>query len=122
LTPVAELQVKSQIARPTRDEVVAASSQYRIFGAAWTGEGQVAKVEVSTDGGKQWSSARLLGKPVQYAWRFWEHTWSTPAKSGRHVVMARASDDRGNVQPMERDPDRRDAMITHVEPIPVEIR
>jgi hypothetical protein len=36
--------------------------------------------------------------------------------------MARATDDRGNVQPMDRDPDRRDAMITHVEPVPVEVR
>jgi DMSO/TMAO reductase YedYZ molybdopterin-dependent catalytic subunit len=122
LTPVAELQVKSQIARPTRDEVIAANSQYRIFGAAWTGEGQVTKVEVSTDGGKQWSEARLPEKPVRYAWRFWEHQWSTPAKGGRHVVMARATDDRGNVQPMDRDPDRRDAMITHVEPVTVEVR
>jgi DMSO/TMAO reductase YedYZ molybdopterin-dependent catalytic subunit len=122
LTPVAEIQVKSQIARPTRDEVVAAGSKYRIFGAAWTGEAQVAKVEVSTDAGKQWSAARLLGEPVKYAWRLWEHQWSTPANVGRHVVMARATDDRGNTQPFQRDADRRDAMITHVEPIPVEVR
>jgi DMSO/TMAO reductase YedYZ molybdopterin-dependent catalytic subunit len=122
LTSVAELQVKSQIARPTRDEVIAANSQYRVFGAAWTGEGQVTKVEVSTDGGKRWSDARLLEKPVRYAWRLWEYEWSTPAKGGRHVVMARATDDRGNVQPMDRDPDRRDAVITHVEPVPVEVR
>jgi DMSO/TMAO reductase YedYZ molybdopterin-dependent catalytic subunit len=122
LAPVAELQVKSQIARPTRDEIISAGSQYRIFGAAWTGEGQVTKVDVSTDGGKQWSQARLLAEPVKHAWRFWEHDWSTPARGGRHVVMARATDDQGNVQPIERDPDRRDAMITHVEPIPVEVR
>jgi DMSO/TMAO reductase YedYZ molybdopterin-dependent catalytic subunit len=122
LAPIAELQVKAQIARPTRDEVVRAGSQYRIYGAAWTGEGQVAKVEVSTDGGKQWSAARLLGEPAQYAWRFWEHQWSTPGKGGRPILMARATDDRGNVQATDRDPDRRDAMITHVEPVPVEVR
>jgi DMSO/TMAO reductase YedYZ molybdopterin-dependent catalytic subunit len=122
LAPVAEVQVKSQIARPTRDEVVAAGSQYRIYGAAWTGEGQIAKVEVSIDGGKQWSAARLLGKSIQYAWRFWEYPWATPTQAGRHIVLARATDDRGNVQPMERDPDRRDAMITHVEPVSVEVR
>jgi hypothetical protein len=36
--------------------------------------------------------------------------------------MARATDARGRVQPMERDDDRRDAVITHVLPIEVEIR
>jgi DMSO/TMAO reductase YedYZ molybdopterin-dependent catalytic subunit len=122
LAPVAELQVKSQIARPTRDEVIAAGAKYRIYGAAWTGEGQIAKVEVSTDGGKLWSEAQLLGESLRYTWRFWDYAWSTPQKPGRHVVMARATDDQGNVQPIERDPDRRDAMITHVEPIRVEVR
>ncbi|MEX2139868.1 MAG: sulfite oxidase [Pirellulales bacterium] len=122
LTQVADLQVKSQIARPTRDEILPAGSQFRIYGAAWTGEGQVAKVEVSTDGGKQWTAAQLQGKPVRYAWRLWAHQWSTPAKPGRYTVMARATDDQGRVQPMERDEDRRDAMITHVEPIRVEVR
>jgi hypothetical protein len=36
--------------------------------------------------------------------------------------MARATDRRGRVQPMERDDDRRDAMISHVLPIAVEVR
>jgi hypothetical protein len=35
--------------------------------------------------------------------------------------MARAADDRGHVQPMERDEDRRDAVISHVQRITVEI-
>jgi DMSO/TMAO reductase YedYZ molybdopterin-dependent catalytic subunit len=122
LAPVTEIQVKSQIARPTRDEVITAGSRYRIYGAAWAGEGQVTKVEISTDGGKQWSAARLLEKPVPYAWRFWEHEWTTPARGGRHILMARATDDRGNVQPASRDTDRRDAVISHVEPVSVEIR
>jgi DMSO/TMAO reductase YedYZ molybdopterin-dependent catalytic subunit len=122
IAPVEDIQVKTQIARPTRDEVVATNSRYRIFGAAWTGEGHIAKVEVSTDGGKGWSPARLLGERVRYAWRLWEHPWATPTKAGRHILMSRATDDRGNVQPMERDPDRRDAIITHVEPVPIEVR
>ncbi|HZT79420.1 MAG TPA: sulfite oxidase, partial [Gemmataceae bacterium] len=68
LAAVSEIQVKSQIARPVRNEVVAAGSRYRIFGAAWGGEAQVARVEVSTDGGKEWQHARLLDRPVPYTW------------------------------------------------------
>ncbi len=119
---MSELQVKAQIARPTLNEVVSASAKYKVYGAAWTGEGEVAKVEVSTDGGKRWSESRLLGKPVRFAWRFWEYEWATPAQPGRQTVLARATDDQGHVQPMERDEDRRDAVISHVQPIRVEVR
>jgi hypothetical protein len=36
--------------------------------------------------------------------------------------MARATDDRGRTQPLERDDDRRDAVISHVLPITVHVR
>jgi hypothetical protein len=36
--------------------------------------------------------------------------------------MARATDDRGRSQPTRRDPLRRDAAISHVLPIEVEVR
>jgi DMSO/TMAO reductase YedYZ molybdopterin-dependent catalytic subunit len=121
LTPVAEIDVKSQIARPAAFEVLPKSSDYRIHGAAWAGEADVTKVDISTDGGKSWAPAKLLGDSVPFAWRLWEFSWKTPAESGRHVLMARATDNRGRVQPMDRDPDRRDSMITHVLPVDVEI-
>lgn len=122
LAPVTEVQVKSQIARPAPYESVPKGSKYRMHGAAWAGEANVAKVEVSNDGGETWKAARLLGEPVKYAWRLWEHEWRTPERLGPHVVMARATDDRGRAQPMKRDPDRRDAVISHVLPIEIEVR
>src|SRR5947209_13061764 len=69
-----EGQVKAQVAGPALHEAVPAGSEYRVFGAAWAGESEVAAVEVSTDGGKTWAPARLLDRAVPYAWRFWEHT------------------------------------------------
>ena len=122
LTPVTEIQVKAQVARPAPYEVVPKGAKYRMYGAAWAGESDVAKVEVSDDGGKTWAEARLLGEPVKYAWRFWEHAWRTPERPGRRIVMARATDSEGRVQPMERDHDRRDAVISHALPIEVEVR
>jgi DMSO/TMAO reductase YedYZ molybdopterin-dependent catalytic subunit len=122
LLPVGEVEVKAEISRPALYEAVPANSVYRMFGAAWTGESEIAKVEVSVDGAKSWQAAQLLGDSVKYAWRLWEYHWRTPAQTGRHTVMARATDSRGRTQPMERDNHRGTYMITHVQPIEVEIR
>lgn len=122
LVPVTEMQVKAQVARPTLNEIIRAGSTYRVFGAAWAGEADVTNVEVSTDGGGHWAEARLLDRSVRHAWRFWEYEWSVPKQAGRCTVMARATDSRKRVQPMERDEDRRDAVISHVQPIQIEVR
>jgi len=122
LLPIGEIEVKAEIARPALYEVVPANSVYRMFGAAWTGESEIAKVEVSVDGVKTWFPAQLLGDSVKYAWRLWEYHWRTPAETGRHTVMARATDARGRTQPMERDAHRGTYIITHVQPIEVEVK
>jgi hypothetical protein len=122
LLPVTEVEVKAQIARPAFHEIIPADTVYRIHGAAWTGESEVTKVEVSTDGGSQWQQAQLLGQPVPYVWRLWEHFWRTPGQPGAYRLMARATDSRGNVQPMQRDSHRGSYIISHVQPIEVEVR
>ena len=122
LTPVTELNVKAQVARPARHESIQAGIEYRVFGAAWTGDSDVSKVEVSTDGGRTWAEARLLERPVRHAWRLWEYKWQTPNEPGRYTVRARATDGRGRTQPAEHDPDRRNTMISHVLPIEVQVR
>jgi DMSO/TMAO reductase YedYZ molybdopterin-dependent catalytic subunit len=120
LVPVTQLQVKAEMARPASREVVPADSHYRVHGAAWAGEANVAKVEFSDDGGKSWAATKLLGEVVPYAWRFWEYSWRTPSP-GRRTLMVRATDSRGHIQPMKRDPDLRDAMISHVLPTEIEL-
>ncbi len=122
VTPLGQMQVKASIARPAIGEVVPAKSQHRIFGAAWTGEAEVTKVEVSTDGGEHWREATLLDKPVKSAWRLWDQIWKTPEKPGRYTLMARATDSRGHTQPKDRDPDWRNYAINHVIPVEVEVR
>jgi DMSO/TMAO reductase YedYZ molybdopterin-dependent catalytic subunit len=117
-----ELQVKASIARPAVGDIVPAKSQHRVFGAAWTGEAEISKVEVTTDGGQSWQEATLLEKPVKYAWRLWEYIWKTPERPGRYTLMARATDSRNRTQPKDRDPDRRTYMINHVVPVEVEVR
>ncbi len=114
--------MKAQIARPARQEIVRAGTTYRVRGAAWTGESEITKVELSTDGGKSWAEAKLLDKSVRHAWRLWEHAWQVPEKVGAYTLLVRATDERGRVQPMKRDPDRRNAIVNHVLPIDIEVR
>jgi len=120
LVPLTELQTKAEIARPQNGETIAANSTYRIYGAAWTGTGEITRVEVSYDSGESWSEAKLLGESVKNAWRLWEYEWRTPA-AGRRQIIARATDSRGFVQSTGRSSDRGTYMINHLLPIEVEV-
>ena len=122
LSPIAELQVKAEIAKPARGETVPANSSVRIRGAAWAGGNEIVRVEVSTDGGSTWKEATLLGEAKPNAWRFWEFDWKTPTAPGKQTLVARATDSLGQTQPVHRDPDRGTYMINHLLPITVEVR
>ena len=122
LAPLTEMQIKAQIAKPARGEIVSADSKVRVHGAAWTCNGEISKVELSTDGGSTWKDAKLLGESKPNAWRLWEYDWQTPAAAGKQTLIARATDSLGRTQPVERDPDRGTYMINHLLPITVEVR
>ena len=118
---ITAIQVKSQIARPALGDQIATNKPTKITGAAWAGEADVTKVEVSTDGGKHWDEAALLGDKNPFCWRLWEYEWKSPA-AGKAVLMSRASDSQGRTQSMKRNPDYRNYMISHVLPLEVEVK
>src|SRR5947207_11984351 len=122
LSPVAELQVKAEIAEPARGDKIPVNSTVRIHGAAWASDGEIVQVEVSTDGGSTWKEATLLWESKPNAWRFWEFNWKTPTAPGKQALVARATDSLGRTQPAHRDPDRGTYMINHLLPIEVEVR
>ena len=122
LAPLAEMQIKAEIARPAEGEIVPANSYMRVHGAAWTSDGEITKVELSTDGGVNWNEVNLIDKPIPNAWRRWEHQWRTPSVAGKQTLIARATDSRGRTQPVEHDPDRSTYMINHLLPIEVEVK
>jgi DMSO/TMAO reductase YedYZ molybdopterin-dependent catalytic subunit len=121
-TPITELQVKAAIARPGRGERLSRNEVVRVHGAAWTGESEVSRVEVSADGGRNWAPARLLEPNRRFCWRLWEYNWRTPNQAGPVSLMVRAADARGRTQPEQRDSDRRNYMINHLLPWEVEVR
>jgi DMSO/TMAO reductase YedYZ molybdopterin-dependent catalytic subunit len=122
LKPLAEQQIKAEIARPESSEVVPMNAMVKVHGAAWGGAEEITKVEISADGGRTWNAARLLGEPVENAWRLWQYDWRTPLTPGPQTLMARATDSRGHSQPSQRNADHGTYMISHLLPIRVEVR
>lgn len=122
VTPLAEMQVKSLIVSPAPARRLGTDTMVRILGIAWTGESEITRVEVSTNGGRTWGMARLLEMPRAHCWRQWEFPWRTPAQAGPVTLMARATDARGQTQPLTRDTDRRNYMINHVLPVEVAVQ
>lgn len=122
LVPLREMEVKAEIARPVTGETIPANSTYGIHGAAWTSDGEITTVEISTNGGSTWSNATLLGESKPNTWRLWEFVWQTPAKAGKATLIARATDSFGRSQAAKRDSDLGTYMINHLLPIEVEVR
>jgi sulfite oxidase len=95
--PITSLNVKSIIASPGEGSVVKSRS-VDIHGAAWAGEANVARVEISTDSGATWSPAQLAGEQARFTWRLWSFAWKAP-KAGAYTIMSRATDSQGRIQP-----------------------
>ncbi|HZU90031.1 MAG TPA: molybdopterin-dependent oxidoreductase [Stellaceae bacterium] len=76
-----------------------AADTVEIWGWAWAAAG-IARVEVSADGGATWSQAQVEPRR-QWSWQRFAFVWR-PERKGRFTLMARATDMRGAVQPMEK--------------------
>jgi sulfite oxidase len=98
MTPVTELPVKSNVT--TYPERAKAGAAAVIAGFAFSGAGEIAKVEISDDDGATWKAAALGKDHDRFAWRLWSHAF-TPRAPGKVRLLARATDSRGGVQPRE---------------------
>ena len=103
--PLSRMQVRALMLPPgipeflSRARVVPAGT-CELSGRAWSGEADVAGVEVSTDGGETWAEAELGDDSLgRWAWRAWTFIWD--AAPGEHELCCRARDGAGNVQPLE---------------------
>ena len=89
-----------------------------IRGIAWSGRGAIARVEVSTDGGRTWGAARLQEPVLRQAHTRFRHLWRWNGTETE--IMSRAVDDTGYVQPtraaLRRERGRR-ARRYHLNPI-----
>ena len=94
--------IKSMITSPAPNAKSKVGAPLTVRGRAWVGDGQVERVEISSDEGKTWQRAQLApaGDPrhAKYAWRTFTYEFK-PAAPGYVTFLARAWDDRGNAQP-----------------------
>jgi sulfite oxidase len=95
--PITALGVKSIIATPNEGSVLKSRSVH-IHGAAWAGEAEVVRVEISTDSGAMWHPAQLSREQGHYAWRLWNFVWKAP-NAGEYTILSRATDSQGRTQP-----------------------
>ena len=98
MKPVTEMSVKSNIT--TAPKRAAVNAAHDIHGFAFSGAPDIAKVEISDDGGATWNAAELDARHSPHAWRLWTYRW-TPRAAGKATLFARATDSRGAVQPRE---------------------
>jgi sulfite oxidase len=88
--------VNSLILSPDEGETPAAGP-VTVRGFAFGGEREIARAEVSADGGKTWTVADLGSEHFRWAWRLWEAQLDLPA--GNHEIVCRAWDTAANTQP-----------------------
>ncbi len=94
----------SKIDNPGPDATVPAGKPYPFMnGVAFAGARGISKVELSFDGGKTWTEARLRRLLPKDNWMPWTYVWTPPAP-GRYALVVRAYDGEGRSQdPAERD-------------------
>ena len=98
-TPIKRLNVRSFITNIVDGARVAASDHFDLRGVAFDGGAGISRVEVSVDDGVHWREARLGDDLGNYSFRQWR--LSTSLSTGSHVLMARATNAKGQTQPLE---------------------
>jgi sulfane dehydrogenase subunit SoxC len=90
-------EVKSFITHPSPGLMLKGPGYYEISGLAYSGNGRIAKVMVSADGGKSYAEAALQGPVHSKALTRFRMPWRW---DGQPVVLqSRAWDEAGNFQP-----------------------
>jgi sulfane dehydrogenase subunit SoxC len=89
--------VKSIILKPSFGLNLEGPGLYEISGLAWSGGGRIAKVEVSTDGGRTWMAAPLSEPVLSKALTRFRLPWQWDGRPA--TLLSRATDETGDTQP-----------------------
>ena len=96
-TAVTRLQLKSFLARVTRD-----GSRHKVLVVALNDGTPLKSVEVRVDDGP-WQAATLdPATNSKYSWKLYTYAWNNPTP-GEHTLVSRATDVNGKVQPTADD-------------------
>ena len=117
---VSSLKVKSLISTPSKGNILQ-PGHHTITGVAWSGDGHITKVEVSTDDDRTWREAKLEEPSGTYSWQHWEIDWDA-VNLGHSLLRSRATDSAGNVQPMLATWNFRGYQVNSIHSVPITIR
>jgi sulfane dehydrogenase subunit SoxC len=92
-----EMGVNSVITSPSGGQRLSRPGFHAINGLAWSGGGAITRVEVSADGGRNWKEAQIAEPVHRIAHTRFYFPWHWDG--GETVLMSRATDERGDVQP-----------------------
>ena len=99
---VGRMNLKSVVARVTRRPTQNGLIPLKAYGAAWGDGTEIKKVEIKVDEG-DWCSAELDPEPRStFCWRFFSLNLGR-VKPGKHVIVSRALDAKGRIQPAADD-------------------
>ena len=90
-------ECKSVITTPSGGQTLLDKGYFNVSGLAWSGRGMVKRVDVSTDGGRNWRTARLETPVLPKALTRFNIDWTWDG--GAAILQSRAIDDTGYVQP-----------------------
>jgi sulfane dehydrogenase subunit SoxC len=94
---VFEMDAKSVITFPSGGMNLPGPGYYEITGFAWSGRGSIKQVEISTDGGKNWQTAKLESAPKPICTVRFKLPWMWDGKPA--VLLSRCQDETGYTQP-----------------------
>jgi DMSO/TMAO reductase YedYZ molybdopterin-dependent catalytic subunit len=123
--PVRQKSVRSAMKPPGIPDAISRKrfvplAAVQLRGMAWSGRGAITKVEVSTDDRRTFRPATLGAPAGPFTWTPWEFTWQ-PSRRGQHILSSRATDARGNVQPLKPYWNVQGMAQNAVERIPVQV-
>jgi sulfane dehydrogenase subunit SoxC len=90
------MDAKSIITSPAHPQRIE-RGWHEVSGLAWSGRGRIARVDVSTDGGRGWTAAELQEPVLSKAHTRFRLMWEWNGNSA--ALMSRAVDETGYVQP-----------------------
>ena len=99
-TPITEMVVNSLVTNVKEGQRLHVGKSLTVKGLAWDAGFGIRTVEVSVDGGKSWQEAELDEDHGRYSFRAWHYPFM-PRKSGKYVLMAKATNRQGTTQTRE---------------------
>jgi DMSO/TMAO reductase YedYZ molybdopterin-dependent catalytic subunit len=97
--PIGRFTVRSFITSLRNDSRLRVGQRTVVRGIAFDGGAGISGVEFSADGGRAWQQAALSADPGRYSFREWTVPFTPPSK-GPYELKVRATNQKGETQPL----------------------